>query len=103
MGIEETTVEMTYFLNKYKGRALKVQFLLQGLDPFMTITLFSNQLFSLAGAFWHSLIDFGRATLIYSSLGSGTEFPKYLLSRLHCTICLGQKQFIEEQQTALYA
>lgn len=58
---------------------------------FMTIILFSNQLFSLASVYWHSLIDFGRATLIFSSLGSGTEFPKPLVSRLHGTMCLGPK------------
>lgn len=57
----------------------------------MTIILFSNPLFSLAGAYWHNLIDFGRAALIYSRLGSGTEFPKDLVSCLRCTICLGQK------------
>jgi len=57
----------------------------------MTIILFFNQLLSLAGVYWHSLINLGRATLIYSSLGSGTEFPKHLVIHLHCTICLGKK------------
>lgn len=33
-----------------------------------------RQLFSLSGVYWHSLIDFGRATLIYSILGSVMNF-----------------------------
>lgn len=60
-------------------------------DLFMSIILFSNQLFSLAGAYWRSLIAFGRATLNFSILGCVTGFPKHLVSHLYCTIRVGQK------------